>query len=130
MLMIKGVVPYVNFLQERDGGLNRRQIVPLGHNCYLDLDKEILVKDNLPIALSRVQFRVLHCLADKLGQPVFSHELTAYAWGSEAFTSRNDLYVYINRLRQRLEDNPKQPQCLLSLRGLGYILYPRKDARS
>ena len=107
--------------------LNWKQI-PLGDNCYLDVDKEVIVKDKLPIALSRVQFRLLYYLANKLGQPVFNHELTAYAWGSEAFVSRNDLYVYINRLRQRLEDNPKKPTCLLSLRGLGYILYPRKNA--
>lgn len=106
------------------GAENGRPIL-LGADCYLDVEKEILVKDNLPIALSRTQFYLLYYLARHLGQPVSDQELMIYVWGTEAFVSRNDLYVYINRLRQRLEDNPKKPKCLMSLRGRGYILYPR-----
>lgn len=107
--------------------MESRQPILLGEKCYLDVEKEILVKDNLPIALSRIQFRLLHYLAQHVGQPVSDQNLIRYAWGAEAFVSRNDLYVYINRLRQRLEDNPKRPECLLSLRGKGYVLYTRKN---
>ncbi len=106
--------------------IERRQPILLGEECYLDVEKEILVKDDLPIALSRIQFRLLYYLANHMGQPVSDQYLISYAWGTDAFVSRNDLYVYINRLRQRLEDNPKLPECLLSLRGKGYVLYPRR----
>lgn len=106
--------------------MKSREPILLGDRFYLDIEKEILSKDGLPIALSRIQFRLLHYLAQHLGQPVKDVDLINYAWGTEAFVSRNDLYVYINRLRQRLEDNPKRPQCLMSLRGIGYVLYPRK----
>jgi len=106
--------------------LERRQPILLGENCYLDVENEILVKDNLPIALSRIQFRLLYYLTLHLGHPVSDQHLISYGWGTEAFISRNDLYVYINRLRQRIEDDPKKPECLLSLRGVGYVLYPRK----
>ncbi|MEA4901025.1 winged helix-turn-helix domain-containing protein [Desulfitobacterium sp.] len=103
--------------------MNRRENIPLGRNCYLDAEREILVKNNLPIALSRIQFRILYYLAQHMGQPVTDKELINYAWGTDSFVSRNDLYVCINRLRQRLEDNPKKPNSLLSLRGKGYVLY-------
>lgn len=103
-----------------------RQPIILGEKCYLDVENEILVKDNLPIALSRIQFRLLYYLAQHLGQPVSDQELANYAWGTEAFISKSALYVNINRLRQRLEDNPKMPKCLMSLRGSGYVLYPRR----
>lgn len=110
--------------------IERREPILLGKKCYLDVEKEIIVKDNLPISLSRIQFRLLYYLAQHMGQPVSDQQLVNYAWGTEAFVSRNDLYVYINRLRQRLEDNPKKPECLLSLRGIGYVLYLRKKPKN
>jgi DNA-binding response OmpR family regulator len=106
--------------------IENKQPILLGNRCYLDVEKETLVKENLPIALSRIQFRLLYYLAQNMGQPVSDLQLISYAWGTEAFVSRNDLYVYINRLRQRLEDNPKKPECLMSLRGRGYVLYLKK----
>ena len=94
----------------------------IGDNCYLDLFRETLVKDGLPIALSRTQFLLLHLLAQNLGQPVSYRDLIIYAWG-DAECCKNALYVYINRIRQRLEKHPKSPQHLLSVRGVGYVLY-------
>jgi DNA-binding response OmpR family regulator len=87
--------------------------------------RERLVKDGLVIALSRTQFRLLFLLAQNLGCPVSSGDLIGYVWGDNEF--RNDLYVYINRIRQRLEKNPKSPKYLMSLRGMGYILFFIKD---
>lgn len=101
------------------------KFLTLGPGLSLDCGREVLIKDNLPIALSRIEFRILYCLAQKLGEPMSSKAVTSFAWGSDAFISRNDLYVYINRLRQKLEDNPAKPACLLSLRGVGYVLFAR-----
>ncbi len=96
--------------------------IRIGAHCYLDVFRETLVKDGLPIALSRTQFRIIYLLAQNLGQPVLYRDLILYAWG-DAECCRNDLYVYINRIRQRLEKHPKSPQHLLSVRGVGYVLY-------
>jgi DNA-binding response OmpR family regulator len=105
---------------------NKQPILLGDEKFYLDVEKKVLVKDNLPIALSRIQFRLLYYLAQYLGNPVSDQELISYAWGSDTCVSRDNLYVYINRLRQKIEDNPKKPECLLSLRGIGYVLYPRR----
>ncbi len=94
----------------------------IGANCYLDLFRETLVRGGLPIALSRTQFLLLHLLAQNLGQPVSYQDLIIYARGDEYF-SKDELYVFINRIRHKLEKNSKKPQYLLSVRGVGYVLY-------
>ena len=102
------------------------QSISLGEACSLAVDREELVKDGLAMALSRTQFRLLYCLALRMGEPVATNQLIEFTWGNSSFVSKNELYVYINRLRNRIEDDPKQAKCLLSIRGLGYVLYPRQ----
>lgn len=109
-----------------EGGLAER-VGPEGSVTAVDPSSGMLaraIKDGLAIALSRTQFRLLHLLAQNLGRPVSSRDLIIYAWGDEESIDKNDLYVYISRIRQRLENNAKNPQFLLSLRGVGYILLP------
>ncbi|MEK4360623.1 helix-turn-helix domain-containing protein [Paenibacillus sp. FSL M7-1455] len=100
-------------------------ILPLGDDCYLDVEREILYKDALPCSLSRLQFRLLYRLGMDLERIVPSEELIAFAW-MNSLIERHELHVFINRIRRKLEDNPSCPKCLLSVRGAGYVLFPRK----
>ena len=47
---------------------------------------------------------------------IFTREML---WG-EAIIDENAVMVYINRLRQKIEEDPSHPQYLLNVRGLGY----------
>ena len=69
------------------------------------------------------QCRLLYFLILNIGKPVSTEDLISYVWGSEKYIERQELYVYINRLRNNLEDDPKHPKRLLSLRGFGYRLF-------
>jgi two-component system, OmpR family, KDP operon response regulator KdpE len=44
----------------------------------------------------------------------------AKVWGSEYIHEIDYLRVYVRRLRRKLEDDPEQPQHILTERGLGY----------
>ncbi|ADP33748.1 winged helix family transcriptional regulator [Bacillus atrophaeus] len=92
---------------------------------FLDSEREMLVNETSTIPLSRIQFRLLHCLAVHNGRPVSKANLIKYAWGEEGFATKNALYVYINRLRQLVEKDVKRPKHILCLRKEGYILYPK-----
>ena len=51
---------------------------------------------------------------------VFSKDmLYSLVWG-EAIVDENAIMVYVNRLRQKIEDNPSKPRYLQTVRGLGY----------
>lgn len=99
--------------------------ISLGASIILDTDMEQIVKDNVPIQLSRIQFRILYYLAINIEKIVYSKDLIRFVWGSD-YISLNSLYVYINYLRKHLEDDPQNPHCLMTIRSRGYILHLRK----
>ena len=99
----------------------------LSDNCYIDLEQEMVVKNTLPTPLSRIQFRILRYLVQHMGHPVSSEDLIRYTWGPANLVSKDELYVYINRIRDRIEDDRRNPRYLLSVRGMGYLLHARDE---
>ncbi len=102
--------------------------IQIGDGLYLDVFREALVKDSLVINLSRPQFRLLHLLAQNLGQPVTSMDLISYVWRDEECIDKNSLHVCIGRIRRILEKDPRNPRYLMSLRKMGYVLFFIKDS--
>lgn len=100
--------------------------ISLGDDIFLDENKQELVKDLESIPLSTIQYSLLYYFAHHLKEAVTSDDLITYAWGEGAFISRDKLYNQINILRRHLESDPKNPEILISLRGLGYMLFPRQ----
>ncbi|SDI58271.1 winged helix-turn-helix domain-containing protein [Desulfosporosinus hippei] len=103
-----------------------KEIINLGFQCFLDIREQILYKDDQPINLSKVEFKILYFLGLHLSKPVSEEDLIKFVWKTKS-VSLNYLYVCINRIRNKIEDDTKKPSCLLSLRGVGYILYDRKN---
>ncbi|SHK25012.1 Transcriptional regulatory protein, C terminal [Alicyclobacillus tolerans] len=95
--------------------------IHLGPNVYLDLRQEAVVRDGMVRNLSRLQFRLLHFLAQHLNTPVSTESLIEYVWG-QTWVSRDELYVYISRIKRILEIDPTRPDHLLTVRGYGYLL--------
>lgn len=102
-------------------------VVRLSENCFLDLEREVLIKGELYIFFSRIEFRLLKFISRNLTTPVSSEEIIRYVWGSYGVWEKEKLYVYIHRIRKRMEDSPQQPKFLLSVHGFGYVLYPQND---
>ncbi|WP_104697758.1 MULTISPECIES: acid response regulator transcription factor ArsR [unclassified Helicobacter] len=88
------------------------------------IDKEsrdVYFKDK-KIDLTRAEYEILTLLISKKGH-VFSRE--AIAIESESInpeSSNKSIDVIIGRLRAKIEDNPKKPQYIISVRGVGYKL--------
>lgn len=88
------------------------------------IDKEsrdVYFKDK-KIELTRAEYEILTLLISKKGH-VFSRE--AIAIESESInpeSSNKSIDVIIGRLRAKIEDNPKKPQYIISVRGVGYKL--------
>jgi hypothetical protein len=106
-------------------GVAETRMIELGANLWVDAHSEIILKDKVPIGLSRIEFRLLLKLIENLGHPVSSDQLIKFVLGDNSFISKDELYVYINRLRYRLEENRKKPKILVTVRKLGYVLYPQ-----
>jgi|GEM_PF-3808001 len=104
--------------------------IGLGQDCYLDLDGEVLMKDGGTQYLTPIAFRLLRYLAEHLGEVLTSEDLIRRAWGKNGMVPRDELYVYIRKIRLELEDDPDEPQCLKTVRHRGYVLYARQKEKS
>lgn len=56
---------------------------------------------------------------------VFTKEMIyEHVWGNTVAVDDNTIMVYINRLRNKIEDNPQKPNYILTIRGTGYRFRP------
>ncbi|WP_430090219.1 winged helix-turn-helix domain-containing protein [Paenibacillus cisolokensis] len=94
----------------------------LDHGCYIDLEQSIFMKNGLPCSLSRLELRLLQRLAHNLNEIVPSESLYKYMWLNDVHLDLHLLYVYINRVRNKIEDHPRAPKYIISIRGVGYKL--------
>lgn len=74
------------------------------------------------INLPHREFELLHYLAQHIGQVINREHLLQTVWGYDYFGDVRTVDVTVRRLREKIEDNPSQPQWLITRRGVGYYL--------
>jgi DNA-binding response OmpR family regulator len=73
-----------------------------------------------PVELTYVEFEILAVLARAPGR-VFSRDmLLERVWGDSSYRDPRTIDVHIRHLREKIEDDPKTPEYLLTVRGVGY----------
>jgi two-component system, OmpR family, response regulator RegX3 len=75
-----------------------------------------------PLALSPLDYRLLHYLMQHVNRPVSKMELRRKLWADPENTGGNQVEVAIRRLRNKIEDYPSKPQYLVTQPGVGYKL--------
>ena len=53
-------------------------------------------------------------------------EIYEYLWDEPYYRDDNTIMVHISNLRDKIEENPKQPEKIITIRGLGYMLRKEK----
>ena len=74
------------------------------------------------VNLTAREFAVLHVLALNAGKVISTDALIAQVWGAEFIGEPQVVYVHIRWLREKIEEDPKQPKRVLNVRGVGYKL--------
>lgn len=86
----------------------------------VDFRSTTVWRDGEKVTLSAREFQLLHYLIDHRGKTVSREELLKEVWGYEATPNTRTVDVHIAWLRQKIEDNPKQPRMILTVPGFGY----------
>ena len=86
-----------------------------------DKSKGILIKNGEEIPLTATQFKILAYLADNMNMIVSIDRILENIW-EDSYGYENTLITHIYRLREKLEDNPRDPKLLITIKGLGYKL--------
>ena len=92
----------------------------LSAGLSIDFASRSVTKDGNLIKLTPTEFRLLYYLTRNPGKVLTHHALLARVWGEEYTDSPEYLKVYIQRLREKVEETPSAPKLLLSERGVGY----------
>lgn len=86
-----------------------------------DKAKGILIKNDKEIPLTATQFKILAYLADNMNMIVSIDKILDHIW-EDPYGYENTLITHIYRIREKLEDNPRDPEILITIKGLGYKL--------
>ncbi len=86
----------------------------------IDFAKRSTELDGSPIDLTYVEFEILSVLARHPGRVYTRDMLLDRVWGDSAFRDQRTIDVHIRHLREKLEQDPKNPEYLLTVRGVGY----------
>lgn len=93
-------------------------------NLRIDFARAEVFRNDKIVFLSATEYRLLLQFAHNIGQVLTSEQLLTNVWGTEYGDDKEILWVSISRLRQKLEDDPKNPVHIVTRSGLGYTMPP------
>ncbi|MFF6015390.1 response regulator transcription factor [Lysinibacillus fusiformis] len=80
---------------------------------------EVLV-NNEKVKLTPREFAILELLSSNPGIVMSAEQIYERVWKEEAFQSENTVMVHIRKIRERIETNPRNPQYIKTVWGVGY----------
>ncbi|HEY6041166.1 MAG TPA: response regulator transcription factor [Anaerolineae bacterium] len=92
-------------------------------DLVIDVDAHRVTKAGEPIALTPTEFRLLQTLAENAGRVLTHEQLLEHVWGYDSGEDTSYIKRYIWYLRRKLEDDPTNPQHILTERGFGYSFH-------
>ena len=98
-----------------------RDTVVLLQNIAVDTERGIVTKNGRELPLSALEYRLLQVFVNNRGRLLSRDRLLEEIWDAAGdFVNDNTLTVYIKRLREKIEDDPQNPNVIKTVRGLGY----------
>lgn len=86
----------------------------------VDLDRHEATSDGQALELSPKEFDLLAYLLQQAGRTRTREQILSAVWGDDAFIDHRTVDVHVRWLRLKIEQDPANPQRLLTVRGVGY----------
>ncbi len=94
---------------------------PIEHGeLQIDPGRRMITLRDDEVALTYVEFEILSALARSPGRVLSRETLLEHVWGDSEYRDPRTVDVHIRHLREKLERNPKRPEYLFTVRGVGY----------
>jgi len=91
-------------------------------DLVIDFQKRVITRNGEPLKLMRIEWLLLSELARNSGHLLTYEELLSRIWGPEYRNDIGILRTWISRLRNKLEDEPKEPSLIRTVAKTGYIM--------
>ena len=86
----------------------------------IDLAKRTVVVRGSLVSLTYVEFELLRTMAARPGRVFSRQALLEALWGDYAYREPRTIDVHVRHLREKLEADPREPELILTVRGVGY----------
>jgi two-component system KDP operon response regulator KdpE len=90
-------------------------------NVEVDLERRLVKKNGELVKLTRTEWMLLQHLAANAGKVMVNNQLLSKVWGPEYREEFQYLRVWVFRLRNKLEEDPANPEIIKTLTGIGYL---------
>ena len=86
----------------------------------IDLDRHTVTVSGNPVSLTPIEFDILKVLASTPGRVYSRNDLLNYIWDTAYEGYKRNIDPHVNRLRTKVEANPRNPKYVLTVWGIGY----------
>ena len=86
----------------------------------IDFERRSVLAHGEKAQLTYVEFELLATLAGSPGRVMTREMLLEQIWGDSAYRDPRTIDVHVRHLREKLESDPRKPEYLLTVRGVGY----------
>ncbi|ETK33036.1 response regulator transcription factor [Microbispora corallina] len=93
----------------------------------MDVDRHIVAVRGRQVQLPLKEFELLEVLLRNAGRVLTRGQLIDRVWGADYVGDTKTLDVHVKRLRAKVESDPSNPRCILTVRGLGYKFDPVEE---
>ena len=90
-------------------------------DAELRKDEKKLLMRGEAVHLTPTEYKIMEFLMENPGHVFTSEEIYSHVWDNEAFSVENTVMVHISRIRDKIELNPKKPEDLKVVWGIGYV---------
>jgi DNA-binding response OmpR family regulator len=86
----------------------------------IDLDRHVVTMNGEQVSLTPIEFNILKLLASTPGYVYSRQDLLSVIWDTAYEGYKRNIDPHVNRLRTKIEENPKKPKYILTVWGVGY----------
>lgn len=86
----------------------------------LDREQKLVTVDGEPVKLTPTEFKILQLLMENVGSVFSSAQIYERIWEEDAYATDNIVSVHIRRIREKIEIDPKNPDYVKVMWGVGY----------
>lgn len=114
----------INALLRRSENYNQTQdnnIILKSNSIEVQLLKQEVTKNSIAVSLTASEYKLLCLFMENPNIVLSAEQILSKLWDcDEKYIDNNTLTVYIRRLRTKIEDNPAEPQKIVTVRRMGY----------
>ncbi|MEG1777477.1 MAG: winged helix-turn-helix domain-containing protein, partial [Angelakisella sp.] len=95
----------------------------------LDTEAKQLLVDGDDVHLTATEYRIIELLMQNMGIVFSAEKIYERVWREPSYSVENTVMVHIRRIREKIEINPREPEYLKVVWGIGYKIEKPRDKR-